>query len=62
MIEVTQLSSVYWHVRGLGPCNWSQPQMWPCDEATLRDACHPGASDEFVREALRCMAPELMGG
>ena len=52
MIEMTRLSSGYWHIRGFGPCNWAQPPEWPCDEATLREHAHPGASDDFVREAL----------
>lgn len=47
-----QLESGYWHIRGLGPCNWAQPPHWPCDEATLRTHAFPQASEEFIRAAL----------
>ena len=33
---VTKLSSGYWHIRGIGPCNWAQPKTWPCSEDELR--------------------------
>lgn len=52
LIEVKQLPSGWWHVRGRGPCNWSQPMHWPCDEETLRRCAHPEASEEFIREAF----------
>jgi hypothetical protein len=52
-IRVQRLSSGYYHVRGRGPCNWAQPPWWPCDEKTLRDHAFPGASEEFIRSAVR---------
>ena len=52
MIEVTRLSSGYWHIRGIGPCNWAQPPTWPCDETTFLAHAFPEASDEFIREAM----------
>ena len=51
MITAKQLDSGYWHIRGNGPCEWSQPPHWPCDEATLREHAFPEASDKFIREA-----------
>ena len=53
MITVKQLDSGYWHVRGDGPCEWSQPPHFPCDEKTLREHAFPEASDKFIREAAR---------
>lgn len=52
-ITTRRLESGYWHVRGQGPCNWSQPPHWPCDEATLRKHAFPEASEEFISAALR---------
>lgn len=52
-IEVTRLSSGWWHIRGVGPCNWSQPPEWPCDEDALREYAHPEAGDGFISEALK---------
>ena len=51
-ITVRQLESGYWHVRGIGPCNWVQPKRWPCDEAELRRSAFPEASEAFIRAAL----------
>lgn len=52
-IEVTQLSSGYYHVRGRGPCNYSQPPYWPADKETLRQHAHPEASEAFLEAAGR---------
>ncbi len=52
MITVKRLESGYWHIRGVGPCNWSQPPHWPCTQQALREHAHPGASDAFIAEAL----------
>ena len=52
MIEVQRLSSGYHHVRGRGPCEWSQPPNWPCSESILRQYAFPEASNNFIREAM----------
>lgn len=52
-VTVQRLDSGYYHIRGVGPCNWAQPAAWPCDEATLRAAAHPEASEAFIQAALR---------
>lgn len=52
-IIVKRLDSGYYHVRGDGPCNWSQPATWPCSEVELRAAAHPEYSDDFIRSAMR---------
>jgi hypothetical protein len=52
-ITVRRLESGYWHVRGVGPCNYSQPPSWPCDAEQLRKHAHPEASDEFVQAAVK---------
>jgi hypothetical protein len=51
-IDVRRLPSGYWHVRGRGPCNWSQPINWPCSEEMLRHYAGPGASEEFIADAM----------
>jgi hypothetical protein len=53
-ITLTRLSSGYVHVRGRGVCNWAQPPVWPCSEATLRQHAFPQASEAFIVEALAC--------
>ena len=51
-IQIRRLPSGYWHIRGRGPCNWTQPPSWPCDENMLREYAFPQASDEFLRVVL----------
>lgn len=51
-ITVRQLDSGYWHLRGVGPCNWAQTPTWPCDEATLRAHAFPEACEAFI---VACM-------
>lgn len=51
-MKIAQLPSGYWHIRGRGPCNWSQPPCWPCDEAALRAHAHPEAGERFLRMAM----------
>jgi hypothetical protein len=52
-IEISRMSTGWWHIRGVGPCNWSQPPCWPCSEAVLRAHAFPQASDEFIKDALK---------
>lgn len=52
-ITARRLDSGYWLISGRGPCEWSQPPSWPCDEATLREHAFPQASDQFIREAMQ---------
>ena len=49
-ITVKQLRG-YYHVRGNGPCNWSQPPLWPCSLEMLREYAFPQASETFLRAA-----------
>jgi hypothetical protein len=51
-IEIRQLESGYFHIRGRGPCNWAQPPSWPCSEEMLRQHAFPEASDAFIRAVL----------
>jgi hypothetical protein len=52
ILTTKQLSSGYWHIRGVGPCNWTQPSHWPCSEEMIRSSAHPEASEDFLREAV----------
>ena len=51
-ITIRRLDSGYWHIRGVGPCNWAQPPCWPCAEETLRGHAAPGASEEFFATVI----------
>ena len=50
-IEIRRLPSGYYHIRGEGPCNWSQPPV--LTEGAIRTAAHPEASEEFLQAADR---------
>ena len=58
-IVVKRLQSGYYHVRGNGPCNWAQPETWPCDEDHLRAHAFPEASEQFIRAAILSGAERL---
>lgn len=45
---VAPLPSGYYRISGRGPCNWTQPPTWPCDEQTIRRCAFPEASEEFL--------------
>ncbi len=51
-ITVSRLSSGYYMVRGIGPCNWAQPPIWPCEEDTFRRYVFPEASEYFISAAM----------
>ncbi len=52
-ITEKRLSSGFWKITGEGPCNWAQPPLWPCSEATLRAHAFPEASEQFIHDAMR---------
>lgn len=51
-ITVKRLSSGYFHIRGVGPCNWAQPPAYPCDEETFRAHAFEEAGEAFISAAL----------
>lgn len=51
LILVRRLDSGYWHVRGRGVNNWSQPPCWPASHDELRAHAHPEASEIFLARA-----------
>jgi len=53
VFTVRKLSSGYYHIRGVGVCNWAQPSHWPCHEDTLRASAFPEASEDFLRAVQR---------
>jgi hypothetical protein len=59
-ITVTRLSSGYWHLRGIGPCNWAQPETWPCNESDLEDSFFAEAGETF-RRVVRAENARLLG-
>ena len=48
-ISIKRLESGYWHIRGNGPCNWTQPPFWPCTSIEIRECAFPEASEEFLK-------------
>lgn len=60
-LTVKRLSSGYWHVRGQGPCNWTQVPHWPASESDIRAHAHPEASEQFIRQAARLATQETKG-
>ena len=52
-ISVRQLPSGWWHIRGVGPCNWAQPPSWPCSDEELRQSAFCQAGESFIRAAVR---------
>lgn len=57
---VKRLSSGYVHLRGVGPCNWAQPQNWPCSDDELEAAFFHEAGEPF-RRAVRAENARLRG-
>lgn len=60
-LKIRRLSTGYWHIRGYGPNNWTQPPEWPCDEGQIKLHADPNACDEFiwaVRQAARALKDE----
>jgi hypothetical protein len=58
-ITVKRLDSGYYRVSGAGPCEWTQPPEWPCDEAMLRAHAFPEASESFLRRAAELARAEV---
>ena len=59
--SIRRLESGYWHIRGYGPCNWSQPAEWPCDPEKLDDAFFGEAGAAF-RRAVHAENERLLEG
>jgi hypothetical protein len=51
-IQIKRLPSGHYHIRGRGPCNWTQPPVWPADEQAIRDHAFPQASETFLRAVV----------
>lgn len=54
MITIKKLESGYFHIRGVGPCEWTQPPIWPSSDVEfLRLHAFPQASEAFLREVAK---------
>jgi hypothetical protein len=51
-IKVKKLPSGYYHIRGIGPCNWAQVQQWPCTLYELRMGNFQGGED-FIESVMK---------
>jgi hypothetical protein len=60
-VTVTRLPSGYFHLRGVGPCNWAQPEHWPCSEEELEAAFFHEAGASF-RRVVAAENARLLGG
>lgn len=54
-IKVKKLSSGYYHIRGEGPCNWTQPPRFPCRKEMLEEYSFPEASKSFINSVVEYM-------
>lgn len=61
-ILVNQLESGWWHIRGAGPCNWTQPPCWPATEDQIKSHAFSEASEEFLRAAATASAEAIERG
>jgi hypothetical protein len=52
MLSVKKLESGYFHIRGIGTCNWAQVPYLPCSEQILRRCAFHEAGKEFIEECL----------
>jgi len=50
MFSVHRLPSGYYHIRGVGLCNWTQPSQWPCEAGEIEACAFPEASPRFLAE------------
>ena len=49
-ITIKRLPTGYYHIRGKGPCEWSQPPE--LTEEAIRAHAFPEASEDFIRSAI----------
>ena len=52
-MTIKRLSSGFYHIRGNGPCEWTQPPDWPCSEQVIRKHSFPQASESFIQAAIK---------
>ncbi len=62
IINVKRLPTGYYHVRGEGPCNWTQPEEWPCSEEQIRACAFPEAGETFLRAAIEASRQAVIDG
>lgn len=60
-ITIRKIDSGYWHVRGRGPCEWTQPARWPASESEIRESAFPQASEKFLLRVI-ALAKEVPRG
>ncbi len=53
-----QISTGWYHIRGIGPCNWVQTPEWPATEAVIREHAFPEASEEFIKLVIEAAERE----
>ena len=58
-ITIRRLDSGYYHIRGEGPCNWSQPPCLTDWREDIRKHAHPEAGDEFIQAAIEVVRIHL---
>lgn len=57
-ILIKKLSNGNYHIKGLGPCNWSTVPEWPCSEETIRECAGGEACEEFIKAAVEIVRKE----
>lgn len=59
-VTVKRLSSGYWHLRGIGPCNWAQPRAWPTLDMDELEESFFGEACEAFRRVVRAENERLL--
>jgi hypothetical protein len=62
IITIKKLEFGYYHIRGVGPCNWAQPPNWPCSEEILRQHVFSEACEDFIESCLDRLKKESKDG
>lgn len=60
-MRAKELGTGYWHIRGQGPCDWTQPPYWPCSEEMIREHAFCQAGEMFLEEVI-ALSLSLMEG
>jgi hypothetical protein len=59
-VSVKRLDSGYWHLRGIGPCNWAQPPRWPCPDDQAPEGSFFGKASGAFKRLVRAENDRLL--
>ena len=59
-ISIKKLNTGWYHIKGVGPANWTQPPTWPASEDAIRQNAFPQASETFLKQVIAMAEEEYM--